>query len=116
MMEMGLTIALTTILTSLLTWLMAYVFFRAHLEKRLDEQVLKLQVEFEERVKNGVLAAGNELLPALREQVKLGFMDAVNKSTAAGFVEETARAVSTGAGLVESGLNVLLGLGKNVKR
>lgn len=116
MIEMGFSVLLTAILSSLLTWAVAYLFFRAHLEKRLDAQVLKLQAEFEERVKSGVRAAGADLLPALREQVKLGFIDAVNQSTAAGLVEDTARVVSTGAGLVESGLNVLLGLGKNVKR
>ena len=113
MIAIGLNVILTAILSSLLTWLVAYWFFRAHLEKRLDEQVRKLQTEFEERVKNGVKAAGLELLPALREQVRQGFIDAVNQSTAAGFVEETARAVSTGAGLVESGLNALLSLGKS---
>lgn len=116
MIEMGLAVMLTAILSSLLTWVLAYVFFRAHLERRLDEKILKLQAEFEERVKNGVRAAGAELLPALREQVKLGFMDVLNKSTAAGFVEDTARAVSTGAGLVESGLNALLGLVQPTKR
>ena len=116
MIGMGLIVILTALLSSLLTLLLAYILFRTHLEKRLDEQALKLQAEFEARVKSGVLAAGMELLPALREQVKLGFLDVVNKSTAAGFVEDTARAVSTGAGLVESGFNALLGLGKPGKK
>lgn len=116
MLEAGLIVVFTAVLSSLLTWVIAYVVFRTHLERRLDQQVARLQAEFETRVKNGVRAAGAELLPELREQVKLGFMDAVNQSTAAGFVEETARAVSTGAGLVESGLNALLGLGRSNKK
>jgi hypothetical protein len=116
MIEAGLIVVFTSLLSSLLTWVIAYIVFRTRLERRLDQQVARLQEEFEIRVKNGVRAAGVELLPELREQVKLGFIDAVNKSTAAGFVEETARAVSTGAGLVESGLNVLLGIGKSSKK
>jgi hypothetical protein len=115
MIEAGLIVVFTSLLSSLLTWLIAYVVFRTHLERRLDAQVARLQAEFEARVKNGVKAAGEELLPVLREQVKLGFMDAVNQSTAAGLMEETARVVSTGAGLVESGLNAILGLGKPKK-
>lgn len=112
----GWAIVMTAILTSLTTWVLAYLLFRGYVQKRLEQQVLKLQEEFEDRVRQGVRAAGLDLLPALREQVKQGLLDGLNQSRAAGLVEDTARVVSTGAGLVESGLNVLLGLGKQTKR
>lgn len=116
MLGLGLHVVLTALLASVLTWVMAYLYFKAKVEKRLEERLLHLQEEFEARVKAGAMAAGRELLPALREQVRLGFIDAVNRSSAAGLVEDTARVVSTGAGLVESGLNALLNIGKPTKR
>lgn len=109
-------IVLTAVLSTLLTWVFAYVVFRGFVQKPLERQIAKLQDEFEERVRQGVIAAGADLMPALREQVKQGLLDGLNQSRAAGLVEDTARVVSTGAGLVESGINALLGLGKQTKR
>lgn len=115
MLGMGTSVVLTALLASVLTWLMAYIYFKARVEKRLEDRLTQLQEEFEARVKAGALAAGRELLPALREQVRLGFVDAVNKSSAVGLVEDTARVVTTGAGLVESGINALLNIAKPKK-
>lgn len=112
----GWAIMMTAALTSLMTWGLAYLLFRGYVQKRLEQEVLKLQEEFEERVRRGVRTAGADLLPELREQVKQGLLDGLNQSKAAGLVEDTARVVSTGAGLVESGLSALLGLGKQTKR
>jgi hypothetical protein len=69
-----------------------------------------MQVEFEQRVKSGALAAGEELLPKFREQVSLGFQDALARSRAAGLVEGAAGAVNLGADFLGSSLSAVLGI------
>lgn len=107
---------LTALFSSLLTWGMAWWLYRNVLETRLDQRLQQLQVEFEGRVKSGVTAAALELLPELRKQVSQGFVEAMAQSRAAGLVEDTAKAVSAGAGIVETGLNALFGFAKPPKR
>lgn len=113
-------VSLTALASSAMTLLLAYVIHRRHLRPQLDQQLEQVQVEFEARVKAGVLEAGQELLPQFREQVKLGFTDALAASHTAGLVEETAKVMSVGkdlgAGIVETGLNALFGLGKPPRR
>ncbi|PTU32099.1 hypothetical protein [Stenotrophobium rhamnosiphilum] len=120
MLHDALPILLTALASSVITLLLAYVLFRWHWEPQLDKRLDQLQIEFESRVKSGVYAAGQELLPDLREQVKLGFVDALSQSHTAGLMEETAKVVSVGkdfgAGIVETGLNALFGRPKPTKR
>ncbi|MGH8441455.1 MAG: hypothetical protein ACRETF_00975 [Nevskiaceae bacterium] len=79
---------------------------------RYDAELLKVQDVFEQRVRAGVLAAGRELLPALREQVKLGFHDALKESHAAGIAEGTAKIVTGSTDLLVDSLSNLFGLKK----
>ena len=116
MMQTIIVIMLTAVLSSGLTLVLAYLLYRLYFEKQLDQQLNQMQVEFEARVKSGVTAAAMDLLPELRAQVKLGFLDALQESRAAGLVEDTAKVMATGAGLVENGLSVLLGLGSKPRR
>ena len=74
--------------------------------------LLRIQGEFEQHVKRGVLAAGEELLPRFREQVALGFADVLKGSRAAGLAEGTAKVVAGGADLLKDGLGNLFGLKK----
>ena len=101
---------LIALLSSLSTLGLAWLFYDRRLRAQLDAEVLRLQDEFERRVKQGVIAAGTELLPALREQVALGFRDALKESRAAGLVEDTAKVVTGGADLLEKSLGNLFGL------
>ena len=116
MMHDVLLVLLTALASSAITLALAYVLYRRYWESALDRQLTEIQSEFEARVKSGVLAAGEELLPDLREQVRLGFSDALSQSHAAGLVEDTAKVMNVGrdlgAGIVETGLNALFGLGK----
>lgn len=100
----------TAVLSALLTGAFAFIWFRLKLKAELDTEMKKIQAEFEQRVKQGVLAAGEELLPQLREQVSLGFQDALAKSQAAGLVEGAAGAVSLGADILGTGLSAFLGI------
>lgn len=79
---------------------------------RLDLALLRIQGEFEQHVKRGVLAAGEELLPRFREQVALGFADVLKSSRAAGLAEGTAKIVTGGTDLLKDGLGNLFGFKK----
>jgi GTP cyclohydrolase III len=113
-------LVLTALMSSVITLSLAYLISRLYLQPRFERQLQQIQAEFEARVKAGVRNAGDELLPDFRQQVKLGFTDALSESHTAGLVEETAKVMSVGkdlgAGIVETGLNALFGRGKPPKR
>lgn len=100
----------TALLTALLTWCAAWWMYRQRLEGALQAQLESIQSEFEARVRAGVLAAGEELLPAFREQVKLGFQDALKETQTGELVESYAGVVNRGADLLASRLGNLFGL------
>ena len=97
---------------SVLTLALGFVAWRLWAAPRLETQLLQVQDAFEQRVRAGVLAAGTDLLPALREHVKLGFQDAMKDSHAAGIAEGTAKIVSGSTDLVTDALSNLFGLKK----
>lgn len=107
---LAVSILMTAFLSAGLTWALAWQLYRRGLEARIDAQLLGIQEEFEARVKSGVLAAGNELLPALREQVKLGFQDALRQTQTGELVETTASAVNLGTELLSQRLGNLFAL------
>jgi hypothetical protein len=98
--------------SSALTLALAFVWYRAWGSRQLDAELVRIQAEFEQHVKRGVLAAGTELLPALREQVRLGFQDALRSSHAAGIAEGTAKIVTGSTDLLVDSLSNLFGLKK----
>jgi hypothetical protein len=102
----------TALASSVLTLTLGWLGYRAWARPRLEAELSSMQDAFEQRVRAGVLAAGRELLPALREQVKLGFQDALKDSHAAGIAEGTAKIVSGSTDLVVDGLSNLFGLKK----
>ena len=91
---------------------LAYLAYRLWGQSRLETALAEIEDQFEERVRKGVLAAGKELLPAFREQVALGFRDALKDSHAAGIAEGTAKIVSGSTELVVESLTNLFGLKK----
>ena len=109
MLTMGLQALLTALLSALLTWGIAYAFYRRRLGSEMQRMLAEVQAEFEARVKAGVLAAGQELLPALREQVKLGFQDALRETQAGSMVEQYAGAVNRSTDALANRLGGLFG-------
>ena len=105
-------LVVTALASSVLTLGLGWLAYRAWAQPRLDAELLRIQEAFEQRVRSGVLAAGHELLPALREQVKLGFQDALKDSHAAGIAEGAAKVVTGSADLLADGLGNLFGLKK----
>ena len=97
---------------SLVTLAIVWVWYQASGRARLEAQLAQIQDEFERRVKAGVSAAAVELLPALREQVALGFADALKSSHAAGIAEGTAKIVTGSTQLLTDSLSNLFGLRK----
>ena len=100
------------LLGSLATLLGAWLWYRIWGERRLEAKLVVIQEEFERHVKKGVLAAGEELLPAFREQVRLGFEDVLKGSHAANIAEGTAKIVAGSTDLLVDSLSNLFGLKK----
>lgn len=107
-------VLLTAALSAIATAALAYALYQMKLRQTLQAELVAIQDEFEKRVRRGVLAAGEELVPRFREQVSLGFQDALKKSQAAGMVEGAAGiasgAVNLGADIIETGLSAFLGI------
>jgi len=112
MIPMLMWVAVAALVSSALTLALGWLAYRAWAQPRLDAELLKIQEAFEQRVRAGVLAAGHELLPALREQVRLGFTDALKSSHAAGIAEGTAKIVAGSTDLLVDSLSNLFGLKK----
>lgn len=106
---LGVNVVLTALLSAALTWVVAYWYYKQRLARELHTMLEDIQAEFEQRVKAGVLAAGEELLPAFREQVKLGFQDALRGTQTGEMVESYASAVNFGTELISRRLSGLLG-------
>jgi hypothetical protein len=109
MIEQAFIGGLTALLSSMLTWALAYTWFKLRLQNQLDAQIKSIEDEFERRVKAGVLAAGRELLPDFRNEVRVGFKEALAQSPLS-MVEGAARTVGKGADLFGDSLNTLFGL------
>jgi hypothetical protein len=107
---LGANVILTALLSAALTWVAAYWYYTRRLSKELDRTLEDIQTQFEQRVKSGVLAAGEELLPAFREQVKLGFQDALRETQAGAMVEGYASVVNKSADIFANRLGGMFGL------
>lgn len=112
MTSIVLALLVAAVLGGAMALVLAWLWYRLWGARRLDAALVRIQAEFEQHVKRGVLAAGEELLPAFREQVKLGFQDALKDSHAATVAEGTARLVAGSADLLADRLGNLFGLKK----
>lgn len=103
-------IVVTALLSSAFTLIFAYALYKVVFEKQLDRYVDELAEEFQKRVHDGAIDAGEELMPEFRDNVKEGFTEAISSISTVGVVENTAKGVAkTGADIVGEGLNTLLG-------
>lgn len=116
MLFSALSILLTALFSSALTWAIAYVYFRVRLRDMLKQELQVVQNNFEERVKSGALAAGRELLPQVREQVRMGFLDVLKESDAVGIVENTAGVMKQGADMVSDGISALINMARSTRK
>lgn len=95
----------TAVVTALITLAAVYLLYLYRIRPELERQMKAAGDTMEERVRQGVLSAGEELLPKFREKVTEGFSRALADWPSS----EVTRFARTGANLVGEGLNTLLG-------
>ena len=95
------TAAVSAVTTIILAGLLYWLFLRP----RLEQQMAAAIQEIEDGVKRGVEAAGVEMLPEFRTQVREGFLEAIAQWPSSEFRNVT----RTGAGIMEDGLSTLFG-------
>lgn len=95
----------TSVATAVITALCIYFVYAVKIKPDVEKKLEKAGDEVEERVRQGVLKAGEELLPKFREKVTEGFTRALAEWP----TSEMTRMARTGANLVEEGLSTLLG-------
>ena len=105
-----LAIAATAVCSSLLTWLVAALWWKLRLQRQLEARLDALGETLEQRVRNGVLSAGEELAPAFRGEVEQGFRKALIAVASGEDIDDSVRAMARNSmDLVNSGLSALLG-------
>ena len=108
-------VLVTALVSAVFTLILVGLFMKLVVLPRLQREMEDAQDEFERRVQCGVEAAGNELLPAFREQVKLGFRDALKATETAEMFERHASVVNRGADLISDRIGDLFGVKKRRK-
>ncbi|HYQ90533.1 MAG TPA: hypothetical protein VES89_00280 [Candidatus Competibacteraceae bacterium] len=99
-------ILVTVLLSSVLTLLLALAWWRLFLKRRLEAEREAVAHRLRERVKEGVMEAGQDLLPAFRQAVEAGFRDALTGGIAPSLLDKTAgTALRTRVSLVAQGLD-----------
>lgn len=98
------------VLSSVVTLVIAQAVYRRVWQPQLEARLLLLQQQFEEHVRRGVLAAGQELLPAFRQNVADGFRDALRDLPPVAVAGDAAKVVGGAADLLGAGLQNLFGL------
>ena len=110
MAQMIITICATALLSSALTLGASYLLFQRKLKNDLRARFEELSVEAKERIKQGVIEAGMELLPKLRSEVREGFKEAVRDAVKPDVIEKTAKNMADiGSNLIENSLKALFG-------
>lgn len=105
-------IVITALLTTGATLATSYFVFVFYLKQRLYREIDELSLVMKAKLREGVLEAGQELLPEFREEVREGFKEAVNQSLSGEFLEYAAKNVAKNStSIVEQGLSFFLGAG-----
>ena len=66
----------TALASSVFTIFRAFLFYRFYLERRIDESLDELAVEFEERLAKAFEETAEELTPEFRSEMEAGFKEA----------------------------------------
>jgi hypothetical protein len=110
MVYMVSTIFVTALLSSILTLGLAYFLYQRRLKNDLEARLNELSGEFKERVRQGVIEAGMELLPKFRAEVREGFKEAISDTVKSNIIEKTAKSMADiGGALMDTSLKTLFG-------
>ena len=97
-------------LSSALTLTIVYIIFHSSWKKQLYADMDEYADIIKQKLKEGAIEAGAELLPDFRQQVREGFKEAMTDSLKGELIERSARDMArSGTDLMETGLNLLLG-------
>ena len=96
----------TAFLSAVLTLALAAYIYRRRYQELLEKEMLRIAAEIEQRVRQGTLDAGMELLPKFEEKVRDGFLEAIRRW---GVSDDLRNIAKTGADLVGDGISSLLG-------
>ena len=99
-------IVATAFLSAVLTLALAAWIYRRRYQQLLEKEMLRIAGELEQRVRQGTLEAGKELLPMFQERVRDGFLEAMRRW---GVSDDLRNIAKTSADLVGDGLSTLLG-------
>lgn len=103
----------TSLLSAVMTLLLASYVYRRRYQRQLEQQLKQVGEEIQDRVRQGVLDAGDELLPKFQDRVRDGFVEAVQKWDLSDDILNIAK---SGADLVGDGLSTLLGRNSPTKK
>ena len=105
-----LVVLVTAIASSVLTWLLAALWWKLRLQGQLEARLEALADTMEQRVRSGVLAAGEELAPQFRGEVERGFRQALIAVASGADIDDSVKAMAKSSiDLVSSSLDTLLG-------
>lgn len=103
-------VLVTALVTAIVTLALAALVYKLVVAPRLERRAEQIGEDLQARVRAGVQQAGEDLLPKFREQVALGFRDALAAAARGEHVEESVRAMArSGADLLEDSLGALFG-------
>lgn len=104
------TICATALLSSILTLGLSYFFFQRILKNDLKSRLDQLSIEVTERLKQGVIDAGMDLLPKFRAAVREGFKEAISDTVKPDMIEKSAKSMADiGSSLMDTSLKMLFG-------
>jgi hypothetical protein len=98
----------TAVTTSVLFLGILYLAYIWKIKPEFELKIAKAAQEIEDRVKEGVLSAGTELLPEFGEEVTKGFTRALPQWPAT----EMSKVAKTGVNLFEESLSTFMGTKK----
>jgi hypothetical protein len=105
------TICATALLSSILTLGLSYLLYQRRLKDDLRARLNELSTEVKERLKQGVIDAGMELLPKFRAAVREGFKEAISDTVSPDMIERTAKNMADiGGSLMDTSLKMLFGV------
>ena len=100
----------TALASSVLTWVLAGLWWKLSLQGQVDAKLAALGDTLEQRVRDGVLSAGEELAPQFRGEVEQGFRQALIAVASGADIDDSVRAMARDSiDLVSSRLSSLLG-------
>jgi len=104
------TVIATALLSSTLTLGLAYFLYQRRFRNGFEVRLYELSDELKDKVRQGVIEAGIELLPKYRAEVREGFKEAIGDTVKSNIIEKTAKSMADiGGTLMDTSLKTFFG-------